>query len=235
MKTQKVLFVFLFFITYFTCFGQENNIYSIGKIPEMSSFLNINDIEKQMLPMFEEINFSSDSLNQNGKFKKDFIHNRSRMFMNSYTDGKANPRDTSFHSGLPVPCTCTINHDSIFVYMNFGFFGGFGFDIIIAGNQFQSQFFEYTDDVKPYKLSMSDTLFSNFIKVDNVSQTLIFDKKPTFAIGQQITGYLTYSSSSYFEQITANSLENKYVSGSLYFTCKTRQRTLFDQLMFERK
>lgn len=235
MIIQKALFIFFSFLSLLNCFGQKNNTYTTGVIPGISDFMILNDIEKQMIPMFDEINFRADSLKQNDSFKKDFKNNRSRVFMNSYSDGKVNPRDTAFHAGLPIPCDCSISKDSFFVYMNFGFFGGFGFNISVVGNKFQSRFFEYIDDVKPYKMSMSDTVFNNYIQVDNTTQSLIFDKKPTFAIGQQITGYLTYSSSTYFEQTTANSLENKYVSGYLYFTCKTRQRTLFDQLMFERK
>ncbi len=235
MKIQKALFIFFSFLSLLDCFGQKNNTYTTGVIPGISDFMILNDIEKQMTSMFNEINFSSDSLKLNDSFKKDFTNNRSRVFMNSYNNGKINPRDTAFHLGLPIPCDCTVSNDSMFVFMNFGFLGGFGFNIGVVGNKFQSQFFEYIDDVKPYKISISDTVFNNYIQVDNTTQSLILDKKPTFAIGQQITGFLTFSSSTYVEKTTANSLENKYVSGYSYFTCKTRQRTLFDQLMFERK
>ncbi len=46
--------------------------------------------------------------------------------MNVYTNGKPADIDSVFITGLPLPCKCVIDHDTMFVRMGVGFFGGFG-------------------------------------------------------------------------------------------------------------
>jgi hypothetical protein len=151
--------------------------------------------------------------------------------MNSYENNKITPIDSEFRLGLPTPCDCYIHNDSLIIKMGVGFFGGFGFNIQLTGSKFQSFFYNYIDDVKPYKLNLSDTTLENFIKVKSKYQSLILNKKPTFISGQQLTGYFTFTSTNYFEQNADKTFDTNYVSGKIYFTCKTRKYRDLDNFM----
>ncbi len=220
-----------------------NTAYSIAPIPNIADFFKLNQNEKFQDSVNLLINKKLDSLpfadsaeKESGYYgKKDFRNNRSRIFMDSYTNEKLNPENPEFKLGLPTPCDCFTAHDTMFIYMGIGFFGGFGFNITVSTHNFQSSFFDYTDDYKPYKYSLSDTASYNYITKKNKYQFLILDKKPSFTIGQQLTGYLTYTTNSYYQKTSGNNFDNIFVSGKLYFTCKTRQRTPYDILMNKEK
>jgi hypothetical protein len=106
--------------------------------------------------------------------------------------------------------------------MAVGFFGGIGFTIKIYENSFVSSYYEYTDDVRPYKVNLNDTAFYSSVTVDNRCQSLILDKEPSHKQGEQITGYLTYTTKEYYERKNVDRLDTIYVSGKIYFTCNTK-------------
>jgi len=205
-------------ILLFSCREQaiNENIYSetytVGKIPGLKSFETYNELDKRT----EKILKSVDSLNPSEAFGK----NRSRIFMESYSNGKKAPQDSAFYQGLPTPCYFEMTGDTLVFRVGIGFFGGMGVEIAIFKNKFQSSYFLYTDDVKPYKYNLSED-FTNNIRLKSKYQTLILNEQPTFKAGQQLTGYLTFTSPVFFERSLQN-LDSNYVKGKLYFTCLTQ-------------
>ena len=247
IRLLNIFFIISTFLIFFQTKGfcqqktslTYNSKYQIGKISDIESFKNLNEKEKFADSLFKSIDFVLDSIYKADtskrlvdlSFKRDFINNRSRVYMNSYENNKITPIDSEFLLGLPTPCDCYIHNDSLTIKMGVGFFGGFGFNIQLSGSNFQSFFYNYIDDVKPYKLNLSDTTLENFIKVKSKYQSLIIDQKPTFKSGQQITGYFTFTSTNYFEQNGNKTFDSNYVNGKLFFTCKTRKKRDLDNFI----
>jgi len=242
-QIQTIIFLLLFFCL-LTCKAQKkddgktlNITYNVGSITEINDFLKYNPDEIRFDSIYLAYDNVMDSIkhadsnNKDNELirKKDFRNNRSRIFMDLYNNGKAEPKDEEFNTGLPTPCECFTDKDTLFIRMGIGFFGGFGFNIEAFGKNFKSSFFNYIDDVKPYKTDLSDTSFYNFITIKNKYQYLILDKKPKFDAGQQLTGYLTYTTNDYYEQNYSNKFDTMFVTGKLFFTCKIRQRTEWDR------
>ena len=213
----------------------NNSTYSVAAIPELNNFLTFNKNEKRLDSLNSRYDRRMDSLvladTTKKKFlkKKDFKNNRSRIFMDSYTNGKLTDVGPNPNIGFPTPCECYTTHDSVFVKMGVGFFGGIGFNIKISGNHFLSSFFNYTDDVKPFKSDLKDTAFYDYAIAKSKYQYLILDQKPDYKPGQQLTGYLTYTTNDYYEKAYGDALDSIYVKGKIYFTCKTRYKTEWDK------
>lgn len=185
-----------------------NKTYKAGSIP------NLNDFNT-----YTEIEMSMDSINR----ARDFRNNRSRLFIKSYTNGKLDSNDFSRHESLAMPCECFAGNDTLYVQMDIGFFGGEGFAIKIFDDNFQSIYFVWTDDVKPYKSNLADTAFTDSPTVMSKFQSLTIDDKPTFKAGQQLTGLLTLTSNNYYQKMYGDDIDSTYVSGKIYFICKTKQ------------
>jgi hypothetical protein len=215
-----------------SCHGQlkddgktYNKEYIVGTIPTIDNFSKLSENEVEIDSIFGDYEKHTDSLvSSNPKYKetglaqkRDFSNNRSRVFMENYNNGNQQTGD----SAISMPCSCFVDKDTIFISMIIGFFGGVGFDIKLFGNNFESNFFIYTDDVKPYKPDLLDTVFYSQLSVKNKFQSLVVDKKPTFKTAQQITGYLTFTSKNFYEKAIYNSLDTAYVKGRLYFICNT--------------
>jgi hypothetical protein len=233
-----LLQVFIFFAyNSSTCYCQQDkgkkyiSTYQIGKIPDDENFMTLNIEEKQSDSLYNNFEKVLDSIYKGNpkstlldvSVKKDYINNRSRIYMNSYTNSIIEPMDSDFTLIIPTPCDCYIIHDSLFIRMGAGFFGGFRFNIEMSGKNFQSSFYNYIDDVKPYKLNLNDTTLNNYITVKSKYQSLILNHKPTFKVGQQITGYFRFTSTNYFELNANKTFDSTYVDGKIYFTCKTRK------------
>ena len=214
-----------------------NKTYFVNTIPDIASFLNYNKSELRFDSIYHHYNFMMDSLMKADSTikgiasirKTDFRNNRSRVYLDMFRNGKAEPKDSSYFSGFPTPCECFTSKDTLYIKMGLGFFGGFGFDIEVFGKQFQSSFYNYIDDVKPYKSDLNDTALFSYISVKNKYQYLILDKKPKFTSGQQLTGLLTYTSNNIYEQTFNNKYDTLFVTGKLYFTCKIKQKMVWDR------
>lgn len=209
-----------------------NETYKVGRIPDLRAFETYDEIERSMDSINSDYDAVMDSLikanNINKTFglagKRDFRNNRSRIFLESYTNNKLDSGDFSKRESLPMPCTCTISGDTVYVNMGIGFFGGTGFDIILFKNQFSSNYFVYTDDVKPFKSNLSDTSFTDFAVAHSKYQALILNQKPTFQPSQQLTGFLTFTTNKYYTHRWGNNLDTTHVTGKLYFTCNTKKK-----------
>jgi hypothetical protein len=238
MKYLQTILLILGVIRFSFCSGQQDNektfnqTYQVDSIPNLNEFNIYNDIEKRMDSIYSVYDFKMDSLfkadntrSQNSfLYKKDFRNNRSRIFLSSYTNDKLDNGEFSKRESLPMPCDCYTGNDTLYVSMVIGFFGGEGFEIKLFDNKFQSAFFEYIDDVKPYKSNLSDTAYTGYVTANSKYQTLIVNEKPTFKSGQQLTGFLTFTSNDYYILRSDDKLDSTYVTGKLYFTCKTKQK-----------
>jgi len=185
-----------------------NDHYVVGKIPDLSSFEAYNKFDKKM-------EAPGNALVGQGGFR----NNRSRIFMQSFSNGSPSSQDSALYIGMPTPCYCTLDKDTLNVKIGIGFFGGMGFETKIFDHSFRSNYFVYTDDVKPYKYNLSDKDFTDNLHLPNKYQSLILNEKPTFQPGQQLTGYLTFTSPSWYETAVKNQLDTNYVQGRFYFTC----------------
>lgn len=230
MKIFKKLIVAFWLCGLTFCYGQEqssqyNDTYKVGQIPDTNNFSKLNIDEIRMDSIIKE-----NTITGFGAFKI----NRSRIFADEFINEKKQLKDTSLNHGLAVPCQCYTKSDTLYIKMEIGFFGGFAFKIKIYGENFESGYLEYTDDVKPYKSNLNDTAFYSYAQVNNKFQYLIIQDKPTFTIGQQIMGLLTFTTNNYYEKTPPNSLNTIFLSGKIYFTCKTREETSFDNLLWYR-
>jgi hypothetical protein len=188
--------------------------YKVGSIPDLKSFQTYNKSDKKMDKVSPTDQPSTGQLA--------FRNNRSRIFIDVYRNGKVQSKNSAFYEGLPTPCTCELGQDTISITVGLGLFGGLGFDIKVYADKFQSNFFEYTDDIKPYKTNLSDTAFSSQVYQNSKYQSLILDSKPTYKSGQQLTGLLTYTSNNFYEKISDTQLDTSYVTGKIYFTCNVQ-------------
>jgi hypothetical protein len=227
MNCTKSIITWLLAIPFIACKQSKqddgktyNNTFEVGDIPGLASFQKMDKKELRL------DSFLSDGVKEIGLgATNDFRQNRSRVSMQSDPNHKlySNEKD----EGFSAPCTCVIRGDSLFINTNIGFFGGNGFNLLLYRDSFQSEFYLYTDDVKPYKSSLSDTAFSEQAVAKSKFQFLIVDKKPTYKAGQQLTGYFTYTSNRFYELNSyapnATSVDSSYVTGNIYFTCLTRQ------------
>ncbi len=248
MKNIRLTFFVLILLSFSVCKAQVNDgvtfnkEYVIGPVLKLDEFMRLNKNELRQDSIYNQYDKAMDTLKVadsiqklNSVFrKKDFPNNRSRIFADTYNNGKMETKDSTFSLGLSTPCDCYTTQDTMFVKMGLGFFGGFGFNIEVVKNNFQSCFFEYIDDVKPYKYNLEDTATYNFIIAKSKYQFLTLDKLPEFKPGQQLTGSLTYTTENYYAQSAGDKYNAIYVTGKLFFTCKIRERTQFDALM-ERK
>lgn len=188
-----------------------NDSYIIGQIPDLKSFETYNEFDKRMDGV-------GNSLVGQGGFRK----NRSRIFTQSFSNGKQSSQDSALYTGMPTPCYCSFDKDTLNVKVGIGFFGGMGFETKIFKNNFQSDYFLYIDDVKPYKYNLSDTDFTGSLYLKNKFQSLVLNEQPTFKAGQQLTGYLTFTSSNWYEKSFGDNIDTNYIKGRLYFTCLTK-------------
>lgn len=191
------LILYLFIIIWLTsCSGHHyndsayNTTYAVDKIPGIDSFQTLNSSEKTMA---QQLSKGSDSGTSS------FRNERARVFLQYYINGKISSQDPALRTGIPALCLCNVDKDTLTVINVVNFYAGIG-KIKIFDNQFESSYFLYT-------------------KLKNKFQSLILDKQPSFKRGQQISGYLTFTSSDFTRVGNTD-----YVRGRIYFTCKTKKK-----------
>lgn len=245
---ERLLILPLFLIVAADLLGQKNNdtfyhsTYKVGAIPELDKFKKLNLHEAHMDSMAKERMLYLDSLFTTDTMKyidslgykdelmgkRDFINNRSRLFLETFSNDSLLPMDSFYLKGISAKCACVMDKDTLYFSTGYGFFSGFGFVVKIYGDSFKGQFYEYADDAKPFLYNMKDTTYYDQILVDNQYQYLILDKQPFLQMKQQINGYLTFSTKVFYEQTYNPTPDPICVRGILYFTCKTRKRLKFE-------
>jgi hypothetical protein len=214
---RQIPLLFIAIILFPSCTSQHtndngyNDTFIIGQIPDLKSFETYNEFDKR-------IDSVGNSLAGQGGFRK----NRTRLFMQSFSNGKQSTQDSALYTGMPTLCYCSFDKDTLNVKVGIGFFGGMGFETKIFKNHFQSNYFLYIDDVKPYKYTLFDKDFTDNLYLKNKFQSLVLNEQPTFKAGQQLTGYLTFTSSKWYENSFGDNIDTNYIKGRLYFTCLTK-------------
>ncbi len=234
---KQTIIATLIILLFNSCSGQQDNgktnnqTYIISEIPDKEDFLKLTDHEKAVDSIFGDYDKTVDSLLLKDDRlkgnpllqKRAFLDNRGRIYLQAFENGKPAKVDSAFSRGMPAPCECQVKKDTVFVSMGIGFFGGMGFNVAVFKNSFQSSYYLYIDDVKPYKGNLKDS-FSNDLTVKSKYQYLILDNQPTFQEGQQLSGYLTMTSQNYYENSYGNHLDTNYVVSKIYFTCSTKRK-----------
>ena len=245
VKTGFVLLLLILVI--FSCHNMQNEKkklntnFQIGPIPNIEEFKIYDNTEIRMDNMAYRIGGPGP--------QGDFRNNRSRIYINSFKNGKINEKsynyinpyfgksvsiDTTiklneFHAAF---CNCFVHKDTLLITTHPGVFGVVGFDfrfnIEISDEDFQISFIEYSDGTKLFRSESTDTILNKYAVVKSKYQYLMLDKKPTYLSNQQINGYLTYTTNEYYVRDNTNILDTIYQTGKLYFTCKTREITQGD-------
>lgn len=231
---HKTFIAFYFLALFISCNGQVdigdkfNSKFSVGQITALNNFFVLNNDEKYLDSINNSFDKSIDSLIKQDTIqtfikKKDFLNNRSRILLTEVANGieTIKDKDKIDKDGFSAQCDCGIFKDTLFINSGIGFFGGAGLSIKVFGNNFQSGFYEYIDDVKPYKLTLTSE-YTDDIFVESKYQYLQLDKQPNFKIGQQLTGYLTMTSKEFFENRFGEKLDTNYVKVIMRFTCLTK-------------
>lgn len=241
-KKHMVMAVFLMLIFGEAVIAQNDNGHTynkqfvVGNIPGIDNFMHLTQREKQIDSLLSQIDEETDSVMQEetesgtGMYKqRDFKKNRSRLFFKVYRNGNLQLRDSLLENGFPTACTCFTDHDTVFVRMNLGFFGGLGFNIDITEHNFTSGCHIYTDDNASFKASPEDTVFQNHIRCESKFQHLVLNNKPEFKPGQHLTGFLKITTKEFYEKKYQQSLDSVYISGRIYFTCRVKTKNPWDK------
>jgi hypothetical protein len=173
------------------------------------------------------------------KFQR-YKDNRSRYYLDLFINDKKDDKHFEDIDTLTTECGCYLSGDTIKIQMGIWVFGGFTFSIDLTKNKFTSKYWEDTHKEPIYKTDLTDSSLVDNIFVENEEQLLILDKKPTFKIDENILGYLTFKTKNYYrtseyqsgmakDVYDGKSMDKLNMTGSLYFKCKVRQKTIGDK------
>ncbi len=188
----------------------NNEQYQIAEVPDFKSFQMLNKEEDNM----NQVNSDSATM--------DFKNNRFRLFLDFFNNRHQSASNSTSNNEFSSLCESRIDGDTLKIIMSAGFFSGVAVEIDIFKNNFQSFYDINNDNVKSLKYHLSDTNFADELTLRNKFQALTLSERPSFKAGQQLTGYLTFTSPVYFSKETDSPLDSNYVTGKVYFTCKTQ-------------
>jgi hypothetical protein len=217
-----LLIAFFVFTCFTSCKGQVNlekeynKNFVIKDFTNSKVFFTLTKNEKSLDSMFSRYDKRMDSLllsiHDSLKHlftKNDFINNRSRILFTEISNGIESRKDIEKIESDEIPslCDCGLLKDTLFINSGVGFFGGAGLSIKIYNDEFKSSFYQYIDNVEPFKLSINSEL----------------DKQPDFKIGQHLTGLLTLTSNNFLVNRFGEKIDTNAVKVKMYFTCITKQ------------
>ena len=188
-----------------------NSTYEVGNVPGIDSLKVFTELENEIINSLR-----NDSPNY-------FKNNRSRIIMRYYRNNVMVNGELSRYKSIPMPCDCATSKDTLYVNMTMGLFGGLGYNIKISRKHFESEFFEYTEDIKPFRANLNDTSSASFTNVKSKYQYLILNETPTFHEGQQLTGFLSMTSNTYYLLKDNTGFDSMFVLSKLHFTCITNK------------
>lgn len=204
MKTNSIGLLFIL-ITSFVSAQEYTTRYYIDSIPNSIEFFKL-DIEEKKLDSLNKIEPQKDKF---GLDKSEFIKNRSRLFMNKYWNNinqEINEEGANTINFIPLFCSCEIKKDIISIETGWNYYGLVVFKTEVAKSTFQT------------KLKLNDET------IEMEYQKLILNTQPSFKIGQQLSGLLTYKTKKII-QSTTNTIETDqtHYDGKIYFTCITHK------------
>ncbi|MFV0539856.1 MAG: hypothetical protein ACK5MZ_01280 [Aestuariibaculum sp.] len=263
MKLKINLWLLATILPFVGCFGQntEYTPYKIGVIPNKERFEKLTERERifaqkkeqynaKKFKMMEENHFIIDSL-PHEKRQKYILHkkaktqkyadNRSRYFLKTLkNDIIEQDIFSSSQDTISTECNCYVSNDTIHAYMDIWVFSGFSFRLKLTQKTFTSSYWAGTHDQSIYKLKLTDGTLTDNVSVSNQKQTLILKNAPTFTIGEEILGHLTFKTEDYYRVNDYESGMAKYVysdsnmdkinlTGTIYFTCRLREKSISDR------
>ena len=202
---NKIILIILVIITT-TCSSENGVIFSKFEVnPKLSqiAFNQLTDEEKE-----------ANSINPK------YYKNRARLELHGFRNGVLENKVKGIIKTIPLSCTCSIQKDTLQINAGIDMMGGFGVNIKLHKDKFESSFYEHTSGIKPYMKQKNSTPQS-YISVNNntqklvLNQELIFDKKD-----QNIYGQLAFKSNTFYENILQdNKIDARYLEGKLWFIC----------------
>ncbi len=149
--------------------------------------------------------------------------NRSRYYLQHYINN-AKPREETF----PSLCGCALIGNTIKVSMGLVF--GEIITIDINKDSFSSTYNEDESGRPSYKKSLSDTGLYDKIKVSNIQQKLVLQKKPSFKVGDTLLGLLEFRSRAFYKMEGWEHglnyeprLDQLFTQGVLNFKCEVKK------------
>lgn len=152
-----------------------------------------------------------------------FRENRSRMFLGASRNGSVRTPPDQPEEGFPMRCRCAVRNDTLLVSSGVGFFGGLALNFQFTQDSVTGTYFEYTDDVQPYKAHLSDTAWTGSVLVTAHVVHAILSAEPTFQSGQQLSGSVDFITAPYYERLSVGDVDTLMANGSMRFTCRTME------------
>jgi hypothetical protein len=154
--------------------------------------------------------------------------NRSRYYLQAYTNGQLNPEPFMGIDTLTTDCNCTLAGDTLQIQMGIWVFGGFTVHLKLLGNTFQSIYWEDTHEQPVYKARLGDSILTDNLYVENVASRLLLDRKPQFRKGESLLGYFTFTTADYLqlkypEGTDRETFNRLKLEGSLHFKCVVKE------------
>lgn len=207
-----------------------NERYVVGEIPGHARFEKLTGSEQQLDSMSSDYDKEIDSLVAEDESldssslltRRSFIHNRSRMILTRISNGNEPAKQGQDADTVSMICSCGVLNDTLYITSGIGFFGGISLTVKLFRDEFSAHYYEYTDDVKPFKTA-PEASYKRDITVDSKYQYLVLDKMPSFEPDQSVSGYLSMTSRDFYTTHAGNGLDTNSVKVKMHFTCKTRQ------------
>lgn len=149
MKYNSFFYI-LFFALLISCNNKKTDTnhyyekYETGSIPGLNDYMRYTKEEEQMDSLQASFQLQMDSLRRKdslqltgryGQFNS-FNNNRSRVYMQSYTNNIPDSNDFTRHGSLPMLCNAGMEKDTLIISTGVGFFGGLGFTVKIYKDRF---------------------------------------------------------------------------------------------------
>ncbi len=196
--------------------------YDIGEIP---------DLKIHLVYSGDDVRVDSVVYAQEPEYK--YAENFGRLIDTSHSSDRSEPYiDTTVER-----CFCQWENDTLYVR----FKAYYGITLILHKDSFKFHMARITD-CGGWQYNVDDTILTDLLLTGKY-QYLKLNTKPLFQEGQQLTGYLTYTTKDYYHNNfnfrkdippEYRKIVTLYQTGKLYFTCRTRYMKGIHQFMIDR-
>lgn len=207
MKLPITIFICVFFFIACSMLNETQSRfekYKIGQFEGYSDFFILSEKEMELTKQGQVFSSRSNS-------------NRARFGLFEPTDSTPKVIKSINENVLPMPCNGKLIEDTLRITIAMGLFGGIGCQIDVVKDKFNSSFIEWSDH-PAFKTSLNSPLVSSVL-IPYSKQRLILDKQVSFEKGQQITGYLDFTSEKYYHKVTQVDIDSTSHRIVAQFTC----------------
>lgn len=229
--------------------AKDNGDYTIGNVPQLRQFQVLTQRETRIDSVMQQHAIEGRQHIKDGKFfvadiseqeKQDGVDyfeasmqpyrdNRSRYFLQDWIADRPVRNEDTLIEVMTTPCDCYMDNDTAKIRMGIWVFGGFSFAINLYQNQYDVTYWEDTHKQFIYKQQLSDAKMMDNITVGMKEQRLVMQSRPTFTIGEKMTGYLDMITNKYYKAEDENAeLKKHNTKGEVYFTCTLRKKVIGD-------